>query len=47
MLAPTVNTAYMDEHLRVISEEAGQDKHVVLVLDQAGSYVPNALKAPD
>ena len=34
MLAPTVNTDYMNEHLRFISEQAGQDKHVVLVLDQ-------------
>jgi len=47
MLAPTVNTDYMNEHLRFISEQAGQDQHVVLVLDQAGWHVARALKVPD
>jgi transposase len=47
MLAPTVNTDYMNEHLRFISEQAGQDQHVVLVLDQAGWHVAKALKVPD
>ena len=47
MLAPTVNTDYMNEHLRFISEETGQDKHVVLVLDQAGWHVSKTLKVPD
>lgn len=47
MIAPTVNTAYMNEHLRFISEEAGPHKHVVLVLDQAGWHVAKDLQVPD
>lgn len=46
MLAPTVNTDYMNEHLRFISEQAGPDKHVVLVLDQAGWHVAKKLQVP-
>lgn len=46
IVAPTVNTSYMNEHLRFISREAGPDKHVVLVLDQAGWHVAKALKVP-
>lgn len=46
MIAPTVNTHYMSEHLRFISREAGADVHVVLVLDQAGWHVAKALKVP-
>ena len=46
MLAPTVNTDYMNAHLRFISREAGPDKHVVLVLDQAGWHVANGLRIP-
>lgn len=47
LIAPTVNTAYMNEHLRFISREAGPDLHVVLVLDQAGWHVAKALKVPE
>lgn len=32
LLAPTVNTEYMNYHLRFISEQAGADVHVILVL---------------
>lgn len=46
MLAPTVNTDYMNEHLRFISEQVGPNRHVVLVLDQAGWHVAKALKVP-
>jgi len=46
MIAPTVNTDYMSHHLRFISEEAGADSHVVLVLDQAGWHVAKNLKVP-
>ncbi len=46
MLAPTVNTHYMNEHLRFISERAGGDRHVVLVLDNAGWHVSKNLKTP-
>ncbi len=47
MLAPTVNTDYMNEHLRFISEEVGPDHHAVLVLDQAGWHVAKALRVPE
>jgi len=47
MLAPTVNTDYMNAHLRFISEAADPDKHVVLVLDQAGWHVAKALRVPN
>ena len=47
MLAPTVNTHYMNEHLRFISERAGADRHVVLVLDNAGWHVSKTLKTPE
>jgi hypothetical protein len=45
MIAPTVNTDYMNHHLRFISQEAGQDAHVALVLDQAGWHVAKNLKS--
>ena len=47
LLAPTVNTDYMNHHLRFISEQAGPEVHVVLVLDQAGWHVAKALKVPE
>lgn len=47
MLAPHVNTHYMNAHLRFISEAAGRDTHVVLVLDQAGWHVAKALQVPE
>jgi transposase len=47
LLAPTVNTDYMNHHLRFISEQAGSDVHVVLVLDQAGWHVAKMLKVPE
>lgn len=46
LLAPTVNTHFMNHHLRFISQQAGKSKHVVLVLDQAGWHVAKALKIP-
>ncbi len=47
LLAPTVNTDYMNHHLRFISEQAGSDVHVILVLDQAGWHVAKALNVPE
>lgn len=47
ILTPTVHTAYMNEHLRFISEQVGEKRHVVLVLDQAGWHVAKALKVPE
>jgi transposase len=46
MLAPTVNTAYMDKHLEFISRRVAPGAHAVLVLDQAGWHVAKALKVP-
>lgn len=46
LIAPTVNTHYMNEHLKFISREAGPGAHVVLVLDQAGWHVAKALVVP-
>ena len=47
MLAPTVNTAYMNEHLRFISGQVAPGGHAILVLDQAGWHVARALVVPD
>lgn len=47
MLAPRVNTDYMNAHLRFISEEAGKGTHVVLVLDGAGWHKSGWLKVPE
>jgi transposase len=47
LLAPTVNTGYMNHHLRFISEAAGPQTQVVLVLDQAGWHTAKALAVPD
>lgn len=46
MLAPTVNTAHMNQHLAWISREAGPEAHVVLVLDNAGWHVAKDLRVP-
>ena len=46
MLAPTVNAAYMSEHLRMVGAAAGPGAHVVLVLDGAGWHVAKALRVP-
>lgn len=45
LITPTVNTSFMNEHLRFISAEAG-DAHVVLVLDGAGWHVAQTLRVP-
>lgn len=51
LLAPTVNTDYMSRHLAFIAEEAceqaGQDVHVVLVLDGAGWHHAKDLVVPE
>lgn len=36
LLTPTVNTDLMNAHLKMISRQIGPQRHVVLVLDQAG-----------
>ena len=47
MLAPTVNTAYMNEHLKFISGQVAAGAHAILVLDQAGWHMAKALKVPE
>lgn len=46
LIAPTVNTHLMSAHLAMIAAEAGDDVHVVLVLDGAGWHVSSDLKVP-
>jgi transposase len=46
IVAPTVHTQLMNQHLKFISQEAGAGKHVVLVLDRAGWHVAKALAVP-
>ncbi len=46
ILTPTVNTGYMNAHLKAISRQVGEHKHVVLVLDNAGWHVSKSLRVP-
>jgi hypothetical protein len=46
LLAPNVNTDYMNAHLQFISAQVAAGNHGILVLDQAGWHVAKALKAP-
>jgi len=46
LVAPSVNTELMNQHLQFISEEAGVDAHVILVLDQAGWHRSKKLVVP-
>lgn len=46
LLAPSVNTGYMNHHLRFLSEHARADGHVLLVLDQAGWHLSKDLQVP-
>ena len=47
LLAPTVNTGYMNHHLRFINEQLEPDAHVILVMDRAGWHLAKALQVPD
>lgn len=46
LLAPTVNTDLMNAHLQMLSRQVGPDRHVVLVLDNAGWHVAKDLGVP-
>jgi transposase len=46
LLAPSVNTDYMNHHLRFISEHVGPAVQVLLVLDRAGWHLSKGLQAP-
>jgi len=47
LIAPTVNTHLMSQHLAMIAAEAGEDVHVVLVLDGAGWHKAKDLVVPE
>jgi transposase len=47
LLAPTVNTGYMNHHLRFISEQVGPEVHVLLILDRAGWHLSKGLQVPE
>lgn len=46
MITPTVNTDYMNAHLRFISQLLTPDEHAVLILDRAGWHVAKGLQIP-
>lgn len=46
MLAPHVNTDYMNAHLQFISAQVTPGSHGILVLDQAGWHLAKDLKVP-
>lgn len=47
MISPTVNTEWMNVHLRLISDEVGTDGHVILLMDRAGWHVSKGLDVPE
>lgn len=46
LVLPWANTSMMQLHLDTISHQAGEDRHIVLVLDNAGWHRAKALKVP-
>ena len=46
IITPTVNTALMSQHLKMIGEQVGPGRHVVLVLDRAGWPWPRRWRRP-
>jgi len=46
LISPTVSAKLMGKHLKMIGEEAGEDTHVVLVLDGAGWHKAHDLAVP-
>lgn len=46
LISPTVSAKLMSEHLKMICQEAGEQTHVVLVLDGAGWHKAKKLKVP-
>ena len=46
LLAPLANTEHMNHHLRFISELAGPEVQIILVLDRAGWHLTRALQVP-
>jgi transposase len=46
LVAPTVDTGHMNEHLRHLSEQVGPQRHVILILDGAGWHGSQDLQVP-
>jgi transposase len=46
LLSPSVNTEYMNHHLRFISEQVDSNVQVVLVVDNAGWHSAKSLRIP-
>jgi transposase len=46
LLSPSVNTEYMNHHLRFISEQVDSNVHIVLVVDNAGWHSAKSLRIP-
>lgn len=46
IITPTVDATLMNQHLKMISEQVGLRRHVVLVLDRAGWHMAKALEVP-
>jgi transposase len=46
LLTPTVNTLWMNAYLEQLSRQVGPQRHVILVLDNAGWHVAKDLKLP-
>lgn len=47
LLAPLVNTETFNQFLRIVSQEAEPEDHLVLIMDQAGWHRSNGLRLPD
>lgn len=46
LVLPWANTAMMQLHLNALSEQIGPDRHVVLILDNAGWHTSESLDVP-
>lgn len=46
LILPWANTEMMQMHLDAVSEQVGPDRHVVLVLDNAGWHTTGGLDVP-
>lgn len=47
MVATTTDTEMFNIYLRMLSEQIGPDRHVILILDQAGWHVAKDLTVPN
>jgi len=47
LVLPWADTAMMQLHLDALSEQVGPDRHIVLVLDNAGWHTTRGLRIPE